>query len=237
MPSAPDGLLETLADFATQLTRPHVVDEALQALAERVTDALDLLAAAIDVRHAERTLLVGTPCELAPAFEALQLELPGPSAEAKERCAVVVVPDLPGVTGGERHPWAPYRSLAAEVGIASVAVVPMVADCRVIGALSLYQQTPYDWPAGDLRLIRVLADMTTGYLVQIAEYERQRQTAEQLQRALDSRVVIEQAKGILAATNSVPIADSFKLLRKHARDHNATMQQVADAVVHLGLRI
>ena len=61
--------------------------------------------------------------------------------------------------------------------------------------------------------------------------------ADHLLSALDSRVVIEQAKGILAATNSVPIADAFKLLRKHARDHNATMQQVADAVVHLGLRI
>jgi PAS domain S-box-containing protein len=58
---------------------------------------------------------------------------------------------------------------------------------------------------------------------------------EQLQTALTSRVVIEQAKGMLAERRGISVEEAFQLLRKHARDHNASLEDVATAVVTLGL--
>jgi PAS domain S-box-containing protein len=66
--------------------------------------------------------------------------------------------------------------------------------------------------------------------------EEQRRTAEQLQEALDNRVVIEQAKGFVAATNGIGVDAAFTRLRDYARAHNATVREVAAAVVDLGLR-
>jgi hypothetical protein len=66
--------------------------------------------------------------------------------------------------------------------------------------------------------------------------EEQRRTAEQLQEALDNRVVIEQAKGFVAATNGIGVDAAFTRLRDYARAHNATVREVAGAVVNLGLR-
>ena len=73
-------------------------------------------------------------------------------------------------------------------------------------------------------------------MLHASELDRERRTVEQLQGALDSRVVIEQAKGILAAENKISIDQAFALLRRHANDRNATLRAVAEAVVQLGLR-
>ena len=66
--------------------------------------------------------------------------------------------------------------------------------------------------------------------------DQERRTTEQLQRALDTRVVIEQAKGILAAHHGVTVDVAFEALRKHARNSNSGLHAVAVAVVNDGLR-
>jgi PAS domain S-box-containing protein len=82
--------------------------------------------------------------------------------------------------------------------------------------------------------VAVLTDITAA-----KDLERRLATAtrtvEQLQEALDSRVVIEQAKGVLAVRRALSVDDSFQVLLKHARDHNARIHDVARAVVHDGL--
>lgn len=65
--------------------------------------------------------------------------------------------------------------------------------------------------------------------------ERMTELNEQLETALASRVVIEQAKGMLAERHGISVEEAFQMLRKHARDHNASLQEVATAVVTLGL--
>ena len=71
---------------------------------------------------------------------------------------------------------------------------------------------------------------------QEAALEQQRATAEQLRQALGSRIIVEQAKGMLAATNGVSVEEAFQRLRRYARRHNAKIHDVAAAVVNLGLR-
>ncbi len=89
----------------------------------------------------------------------------------------------------------------------------------------------------DTAAARVLADIATSYIVNASELEQAHRTAEQLQDALDSRIVIEQAKGILAADGVVSMDEAFALLRRHARSHTASLRSVAEAVVNLGLRL
>ena len=76
-----------------------------------------------------------------------------------------------------------------------------------------------------------MADIAAAHLITSFEADRQRVSARQLQAALDSRVVIEQAKGMVAAQRGVSVQESFEILRRHARDRNATLRTVAEAVV------
>jgi len=78
--------------------------------------------------------------------------------------------------------------------------------------------------------------MATSYVANASELERQQRITEQLERALESRIVIEQAKGIIAAERRVSVDRAFELLRGYARSHNADLRTTADAVVRLGLR-
>ena len=121
-------------------------------------------------------------------------------------------------------------------GFLAVAAIPMIAESRVLGVVDLYAHSPRDWTDDDIAAARVFADVATSYIINASELEQTRRTAEQLQEALDSRIVVEQAKGILAADGQVDMDGAFELRRRHARTHNASLRSVAEAVVNLGLR-
>jgi AmiR/NasT family two-component response regulator len=83
----------------------------------------------------------------------------------------------------------------------------------------------------------VLADVATSYVLNAAKLHDQEQLSEQLQHALDSRVVIEQAKGITAHQNTVPVDQAYQLMRTHARNNNTSLRVVAEAIVSVGLKV
>jgi GAF domain-containing protein len=95
---------------------------------------------------------------------------------------------------------------------------------------------PHQWRDDEVAAIQVLADLTAGAVAHSSELGRARRTADQLQEALDHRLVIEQAKGILAGELGCTLDHAFELLRSHARRNSATVRSVAQAVVNLGLR-
>ena len=82
----------------------------------------------------------------------------------------------------------------------------------------------------------MLADIATGYFVRASEPDRAHRVNEQLETALQSRVVIEQAEGVLAGERGITVDQAFAILRKQARSRNASIRSVAQAVVELGLR-
>jgi len=104
-------------------------------------------------------------------------------------------------------------------------------------ALNLYSREPRDWSEEDITVAGVMADMATGYIVNASKLVQQRQLNTQLQHALDSRVVIEQAKGITAQRCGITVEEAFQRIRHHARSHNNTLRSVADAIVHAGLQV
>lgn len=126
---------------------------------------------------------------------------------------------------------------ANDAGIVAIAGIPMRCDNQSIGALDLYSTTPpRQWSGDDLESARILADMASSYVIHASELDRQRRLNEQLRAALDSRIVIEQAKGILAAERQITVDAAFGVLRRHARRHSATLRSVAEAVVNLDMR-
>jgi AmiR/NasT family two-component response regulator len=119
----------------------------------------------------------------------------------------------------------------------AVAGIPMGLDDRRLGALNIYASTTRVWTVDELDAAQVFADMATSYLLNSTERERAEQVQTQLREALESRIVIEQAKGMLAATYGVSVDAAFERLRRHARSHGAPLREVANAVVHLGLLV
>jgi len=114
---------------------------------------------------------------------------------------------------------------------AAVHALPMRLRSEVIGALNFFDTSPGALDQGKLRIGQALADVATIGLLQQRAIHRSGVLNEQLQTALNSRVLIEQAKGILAERLHLDVADAFALLRSGARNHNRRLSDLARAIV------
>jgi GAF domain-containing protein len=131
--------------------------------------------------------------------------------------------------------WPLFVPAAQLAGFHAVAAVPMRLRDQTIGGLGLFLDTPRPIPATNRRLAQALADVATIGILQQRSLHRSHVLSEQLQSALTSRIAIEQAKGVLAERNSLTMDAAFDALRRHARDHNLKLTDVATAVVTQGL--
>jgi hypothetical protein len=116
-------------------------------------------------------------------------------------------------------------------------VVALQDDGQAVGSLSLYAAAGRPWSEPDQAAATALAAIVGSVLGAAARLEERARTVAQLQAALDSRVVIEQAKGVVAARDGVGVDEAFEAVRAHARSHHVTVRAVSEAIVHLGLRL
>ena len=103
---------------------------------------------------------------------------------------------------------------------------------QVIGTLSLFRSAPDGLNPAAAIAARALVDVATIGILQERAVHQQEVVAGQLQRALNSRVVIKQAKGILAERLRTTPDDAFFILRRYARGHNRPLTQLAGDVIH-----
>ncbi|MDN5780225.1 MAG: GAF and ANTAR domain-containing protein [Humibacillus sp.] len=229
-----DRLLPTLSEFARTILGPYDLTSMLEDLAEAATDVLRLVGCGVSLITDDRITYAATvPGRLAALERAQERAQAGPCVQACRSGKIVAVADL----GLRSQDWGVYCAAGAEAGVLAVAGIPMTLGETRVGALNLYADSLREWSSDDLAIAQVLADMATGYLINASEANKQQQLNGQLQHALDSRVIIEQAKGMVAATHGVTVQAAFGLIRAHARSHNASLRLVAEAIVHLGLRI
>lgn len=127
--------------------------------------------------------------------------------------------------------WPAYREAVLPMGWRTVLGVPLMAGTECIGGLDVYGERPKEWSGDELETARLMADMASSYIVHAQALRRSRDLAEQLQLALDSRIVIEQAKGMLSARLNIDVAEAFELLRRQARSTNTPLRKVAQQVV------
>jgi GAF domain-containing protein len=221
-----------VSEFAQTLARGATISDLLGDCAERATAVLGVAGAGVSVLESGQFRFVAATddrfADLERVQEAVQA---GPCADACQTGKIVTVGDLAESSPG----WGRYEQAARDAGIVAVAAIPMRGG-ENIGALDLFSTVRRDWRPEDLGAAVILADMATGYLIAARELEELRRVNEQLREALDSRIVIEQAKGVLAAERNISVDQAFEVLRRHARSHSVSLRSVAQAVVSLGLR-
>jgi AmiR/NasT family two-component response regulator len=107
----------------------------------------------------------------------------------------------------------------------------MALDGTTIGALNLYAAEPGGLEGEQAAAGQTFADVATAFLVHARDLQQREVFTDDLQRALSSRVVVEQAKGFVAAKRAITPTAAFELLRRYARDHRVKVQVVARGVV------
>ncbi|MEV6428066.1 GAF and ANTAR domain-containing protein [Nocardia sp. NPDC051463] len=202
-------------------------------LMDSAADALDLAGCTVTLAQdgAER-FTAATPDAL------LEVELcqhrtgRGPCVAVLRHGEPVAVTDI-----GGRAVWPEFGAEAVRQQVSSVAAVPMRSGDSTVGALCMYTREPRDWTEQDLSVGGLLASMAAGHIVQSAVIRRQQQLTEQLTHALDTRIIVEQAKGVLANARRTTPEAAYELIRAHARTNRVPVQAVAKAIVELGIRI
>jgi len=226
--------LHTLSRFAVVLPAHYDLEAALSELTESVTAVLGLSGSGVTMADEGRLRFVTAVSQASGDLERIQEEQQaGPCRDAYDTGEAVRVSDV----RAESARWPEFAETAAHVGVAGVAGIPMRLADQIIGALNLYSPKPREWSDEDIAVAGVLADVATSYVVNASKLHQQEQLSEQLQHALESRVVIEQAKGITAQQSSVSVDQAYQLMRRHARSNNASLRTVAEAIVAVGLQV
>ena len=126
--------------------------------------------------------------------------------------------------------WPRFAPEATAAGFRSVYALPMRLRDQVIGSLNLLRAEPGVLDSDELLVAQALADVATIGILQHRAASESRLIAEQLQYALNSRIVIEQAKGVLSADAGLEMDDAFAAIRRYARNHNERLSDVAQAI-------
>lgn len=223
-----EQLARAFIDLADTLVQGFDVLDFLQGLCERCVAVLEVDAAGVLLADAHKELrLVAASSEtmrVLEAFEAQHRE--GPCVDAYRGVARVLAPDL--AESADR--WPLFTPKALRAGFASAAGFPLRLRDQCIGALNLFLAGPGTLSGDDLAAAQALADAATIGILQERALREARELSGQLQHALASRVVIEQAKGITARALGVDLDEAFERLRRYSQDRNQPLREVSEAV-------
>ncbi|WP_017558870.1 GAF and ANTAR domain-containing protein [Nocardiopsis baichengensis] len=223
-------LVDAFVGLADTLVAGFDVADFLHDLLERSVELVDADAGGLMLNNAAdgRLHFVAASSEQARLLELLQLQdEEGPALEAYRTGAQVSVPDV----DGESSPWPTFLEAARAAGFASVCALPLRLRERTLGAMNLFRTSPGSLSAADASVAQGLADIATIGILNSRALEEQERLAEQLQSALNSRIAIEQAKGVLAEYHHVDVGRAFEMLRGFSRSNNLRLSKTAEAVV------
>jgi GAF domain-containing protein len=225
-----EKLARTFVDLADSLVDDFDALDLLNVLVERCVDLLGVAAAGLLFADGQDQLrLAVSSSESARLLDLYQLQNDeGPCLECY-RSGQPVSAELRET----QERWPSFAAAATREGFVGVLALPLRLRGRVIGALNLFDATdgtlsdPTIWPVA-----QAMADVATIAILQ-ERLGRQRDLLnEQLQSALSSRVVIEQAKGVLAARLEIQMEEAFELIRKRSRDERRRLVEVSEEVLH-----
>ena len=228
---------QALADIFVVLADTLVDDYDVVDLLDQLTDAcvnlLGVRAAGLLLDDQKGNLaVVASSSDEIRLLEVFQLQTnEGPCLDCIRTGTPVASADL----DAERARWPLFVPAALDAGFGSVAAMPMRLRNQTIGALNVFHARAEPVSAKDQRLAQALADVATIGILQRRSAHRSSMMAEQLQHALNSRVVIEQAKGVLAERFAVDMDTAFEALRRYARHHNLKLTETAYAVTRGGI--
>jgi hypothetical protein len=226
-------ITEALVSIASSLVDGYDVAELLSTLTAECARLLDIASAGLLLANRRGGLqLLAASSEATEHLELYQLQRDeGPCLECYSTGTAVLAPDLEQ----EADRWPQFVAGAKLAGFVSVHALPMRLRGSSLGTLGLFGTKVGPLGADDLRLGQALADVASVSLTQSQAAADQVAINQQLQTALSSRVIIEQAKGVLAQQGASDMAAAFAALRRYSRDHNLKLTDVAQRVVSRSL--
>ena len=222
-------LAQAFAELAGALADGYDVAELLDRLLKHCVHLLAVDAAGLVLADGSDALKVMAATSGPARFlEVLQLHAEsGPCLECYHTGQPVQVHDL-SADGGR---WPALADTARHGGYRAVHAVPLRFQQQTLGAMNLFSIEPGCMGATDQKIAQALAEVATVAILGERTMRHSVKVAEQLQTALDSRVIVEQAKGMLAHQGGLAMTDAFAVLRRYARRNNRRVTDCAHAVV------
>ncbi len=215
-------------ELADTLVAEFDVIDFLQILAGRCVELLDVAAAGLVLAdHSGALVTVAASDERARLLELFEVQNDeGPCRDCYQLGAAVVNVDL----AGARERWPRFAPQAITAGFHAANALPLRLRSQVIGSLNLFQVVPGGLGGQQLRVAQALADAATIGILQQRTLRNAEVIAGQLQTALTSRVIIEQAKGVLSERLRISTDEAFRVLRATARSRNRLLSDLAREV-------
>ena len=222
-------LVATLVELADNLVDHYDVIDILTLLSDRCVEAVDVDAAGVMLALPGGELqYVASSSESMRVLELFQIQAnEGPCVD----CYATGVPIVNHELSEADQRWPRFSPRAIEHGFHSVHCLPLRLRGRTIGALNLFRTDVGLLTPDDVLVAQGLADVATIAILQHQSSMSARLLNDQLSYALNSRVIIEQAKGMISQSASCNMDQAFGRLRSHARNHNLRLTDVATSVV------
>jgi transcriptional regulator with GAF, ATPase, and Fis domain len=222
-------LSETFVELTDTMVAGFDMIDFLHVLTDRSVQLLDVSAAGLLLADPRGELrVVAASSEAARLLELFQLQNDqGPCLDCYRSGQPVQAADL----NAEAARWPRFALAALQAGFAAVHALPMRLREQVIGALNLFRAQAGAFDPADVRVGQALADVATISLLHERSMRHSDTLNEQLQTALNSRVLIEQAKGKLAERLGLDMDQAFNLLRDYARNRNLRLSGLAQAFI------
>jgi len=224
-----DRLVQAFVELADTLVNDFDVVDFLHLLVRRALEGLDAAEAGILLADSGGTLhLMASSSERTGSLELFQLQNEeGPCLDCFHTGQSVTIENL----AAEVDRWPRFVPAALDAGFASVHGVPMRLRDERIGVLNVFGAHPGTLTDAQAMVSRAMADIATIGILQQRALHRAQETVEQLQVALTSRIMIEQAKGVLAERAGLAMDESFERLRTYARGTNRRLSDVAQELI------
>lgn len=226
---AQQRLTQVFVELADTLVAEFDALDLLHTLTERSVELLNVDAAGVILSdlHGHLQVVASTSTD-ARALELFELHSDeGPCLDCFTSGQAVANVEAAEAT----QRWPRFSAAFTQAGYQSAHAVPLRLRNQVIGAMNLFCIDQMTLNDDDLALAQALADVATIGLLQERAVHESDLLAEQLQTALNSRILIEQAKGVLRGLSSVSVDEAFRLLREHSRRHQMPLRDVAAQVI------
>jgi GAF domain-containing protein len=214
---------------AGALLEPYDVVDLLVALVEECTGILNIQAGALLIANSAGDLeLIASTSEEAEFVEVIQLAAgAGPCVECFTSGVQVSVVDIET----DSESWPEFQRAALRKGFRSIHSLPMRIRGTVIGSLNLLSTAPGNLSAADVALAQALADVAVIGILQERNIRDINFINEQLQLALDTRVLVEQAKGVISQVENLEMDAAFNALRTYSRANDLSLREAAQNVI------
>ena len=227
-------IIRAFVDLSNELIQGYDMVDLLSELTANCARLLDVAAAGLLLTDGRGVLhLLAASSESTRHLEVFQLQREqGPCLDCFHSGSAVIVPDLQA----ESQRWPDFARVAASVGFASVHAIPMRLRESVLGTLGLFGNVSGRLKDEDLSLAQALVHVASVAIVNEKSASDRDIVTAQLQHALRSRIVLEQAKGVLANGGQLEMEDAFQVLRHYARNKGAKLSDIAEQLVNRQIR-